>query len=1257
MSRNVDIALRLHYSQFYTGMRRAAYETRKFGHDLDTANMRSQASMQTLGRAGMLAGGLMLAGMGLAVRAAMNFETAWTGVRKTVEGTEPQLNRLRQGIRDMAKEIPASTTEIAAVAEEAGQLGIATPDILGFTRVMVDMGNTTNLSATEAAESMARLANITQMPQDEFDRLGSTVVDLGNKFATTEAEIAHMSVRIAGAGHLVGMSEADILGFSSALSSVGVYAEAGGSAISRVFIEIHNAVGSGGDELEKFAEVAGMSAETFSQQWGTKPAQAALAFIEGLQRMRSEGINLFPVLEDLSMNNIRVRDSVLRLVGAGDLLRRNLETAKTAWSENTALTTEAERRYATTASQMEIARNNAEDLAISLGSVLLPAVGSVARGFTGFMHVLEGVPTPVIQFVAIGTTLVGGLMLVGGALTYLAPMWSTFIGAMETATLTAMYTGGAITGTAGSLTTLATTAKAAGSAMISTKGQMLGVGVLMVGVTQAFQESSSAAADMRAEMSNKVDTSSFEAWGQGVQDMRDRIEEIKQQQRNENPFSSLARTVGDMVIPFHNFDNTALDATQSIRGLNAEIAEQNRRMEITNRHVQALTVNFGLNEEQVLAIADAYDIDLSGDDFVAISHDVGVATNAIRNGTPATDQLTTAMTGMADETSNATDRMDSFTEAVAAFTDFTMAAFDAETAFARGIADLGSALEENGADMSTFTQEGLDNRDAFSQAARAARDYALAVAKDTGDIGMANYVLADHVNQLTNVMRQAGFSEEAIAGLIDEMGLTPENLYTLIALQDPNNAQGQLDALQTQLGVVDGMDPQIDVSFNIDDQMLAALQYALEGTYAGGPDAPFSQDQIDALDEYINGQQGNKSNRVTIEVDADTTKASKALVEIGKKSMSYASMDFTSTVDAMNEKAKHKIKDATTTGKRWANSTFVSTVDADRRPASASITGARGEAEGRWGGKTFSAVLSAQAGGSIGDAVGRALSQITSGLGFGDGEGITGPMAESIKQGMKEQRGVGGTGYGYYAMANAAMQQGGSIGPVDYSDGTVDEIIGYANRVIPGRYSISSTFRKGAITSTGNASYHGKNRAVDFGGDLWTVFKAFRRVGRSLKELIFTPAGGDQIKNGSPHVYTGGTIQKDHYDHVHVALERGGVMGQERNRGMVVDHPTVLVGEGRPGFPEYVIPTDPSYRGRAMGLFSDLAVALGRPFEHAHLQGLKMGGIVGSGPRIATSTTVINIGTLSISAPNRSEARSSAKAVVKELNRMASENS
>src|SRR5690606_27244928 len=142
---------------------------------------------------------------GLAIKASIDFESAFAGVRKTVDATESEFSALSQGIRDMSKEVPSSATAIAGIAEAAGQLGIETPNILSFTRTMVDLGEATNMTGDEAATALARFANITQMPQTEFSRLGSVIVALGNNLATTESEIVQFGLRLAGAGSQAGM--------------------------------------------------------------------------------------------------------------------------------------------------------------------------------------------------------------------------------------------------------------------------------------------------------------------------------------------------------------------------------------------------------------------------------------------------------------------------------------------------------------------------------------------------------------------------------------------------------------------------------------------------------------------------------------------------------------------------------------------------------------------------------------------------------------------------------------------------------------------------------------------------------------------------------------------------------------------------------------------------------------------------------------------------------------------------------------------
>lgn len=318
----------------------------------------------------------LVAGAGIAVKAAIEYESAFAGVKKTVDATEGEYKKMSLAIREASKVMPASAADIARVAEAAGQLGIKKENIVDFSKTMIDLGESTNLTADEAATSLARLANITQMPQSEFRRLGSTIVDLGNNFATTEREIVEMSLRLAGTGKLVGLTEPQILAVATAMSSVGINAEAGGSSFSRVMQKINTQVLSSGDKLEKFAQIAGMSAQNFAHEWKTEPQIALLAFLDGLKKVKASGGDVTQTLKQLGIKSTQEVDTMQRMAGAGDLLSRALKTANGAWKENNALTEEARKRYETTESQLKIFKNKLTDIAIEFGGPLLKALNS-----------------------------------------------------------------------------------------------------------------------------------------------------------------------------------------------------------------------------------------------------------------------------------------------------------------------------------------------------------------------------------------------------------------------------------------------------------------------------------------------------------------------------------------------------------------------------------------------------------------------------------------------------------------------------------------------------------------------------------------------------------------------------------------------------------------------------------------------------------------------------------------------------------------
>ena len=346
------------------------------------------------------------------VQASMDFESAITGVAKTTDLTDEELADMSDAIKAMSTEIPASTTEIAAVAEAAGQLGIQKDALLDFTRVMTMLGTATNMTAEDAATALARFANITGMSADNYDRLGAVIVDLGNNFATTESEITQMGTRLASGGRLAGLTEPQIMALAAAMSSVGIEAEAGGTAMTQTLNAIEKAVATGEDSLQSFADVAGMSADSFAEMWNTDALGALTAFIRGLGNLDEQGESAVLVLEDLGLTGIRQSNMLKSLALAADQMDSAVQTANTAWDENIALTNEANKRYATTQSKLDMMQNAYNNLKVAVGDAFTPALRDAYDAGTDVLNVLG-------EFVQENPALVKGVAtftgVVGGA--------------------------------------------------------------------------------------------------------------------------------------------------------------------------------------------------------------------------------------------------------------------------------------------------------------------------------------------------------------------------------------------------------------------------------------------------------------------------------------------------------------------------------------------------------------------------------------------------------------------------------------------------------------------------------------------------------------------------------------------------------------------------------------------------------------------------------------------------------------------------
>lgn len=377
-----------------------------------------------------------IAGLTATAKAAIDFESAFAGVEKTVDGTEQQMAKLKQGIKDMATVVPSTTTEIAGVAEAAGQLGIKTDDVLSFTKTMIDLGNSTNLSATEAASALAKFANITGTSSKDFNKLGSVIVDLGNNFATTEADIVAMATGLAATGELAGLTEPQIFALATAMSSVGIEAAAGSTAMSKLLKKIQVSVETGSDELKQFAKVAGVSAKDFKKAYEEDAVKALSMFLTGLKDTERNGKSAVAVLDDMEIKEVRLSNTILSLSNASDMLSDSIDTANKAWKEDKALVNEANKRYNTTESQLKKTWNQVKNLAVNIGNKLLPIIQKILEKVQGWLKQLESLNEEQLDtIVKIGliVSAAGPLLKILGTLTTTVGGVAKGIGTLSTA--------------------------------------------------------------------------------------------------------------------------------------------------------------------------------------------------------------------------------------------------------------------------------------------------------------------------------------------------------------------------------------------------------------------------------------------------------------------------------------------------------------------------------------------------------------------------------------------------------------------------------------------------------------------------------------------------------------------------------------------------------------------------------------------------------------------------------------------------------
>ncbi len=312
---------------------------------------------------------------------------------KELEDFTSSLNKLNQDVRGMQLD---SLYEISAIA---GQLGIKGKDnLLAFTQSVQRIAKTSKLTAEQAGEGFAKLANSLQEPIKNIEKLTSTFTILASSTTASEDKLLDFTQRLAGAGKTLGLTSAQIAGIGATLNDVGLSAEVAGTAMSQVFQKILT-------DTDKLINTLHLDAKSFKEAIQNEPVKAVEMLLQALGRLDKQA--RIQALKDLQMSGSGLSSTLLKLSANTDKLTKNINIATEGYTKGTYTIDEfniATKGLATTQQQLS---DQVKQTSASFGKLLAPSVEKVSQTFILLLKDIQKHNQGVVEAVKV----VGGLVV------------------------------------------------------------------------------------------------------------------------------------------------------------------------------------------------------------------------------------------------------------------------------------------------------------------------------------------------------------------------------------------------------------------------------------------------------------------------------------------------------------------------------------------------------------------------------------------------------------------------------------------------------------------------------------------------------------------------------------------------------------------------------------------------------------------------------------------------------------------------------
>ena len=315
------------------------------------------------------------------IKVAMDFESSMAEVRKVVDFDTPQqFKQMGDDLLQMTHRIPMTGRELAQIAASGGRLGIARKDIANFTETVSKMSVAFDMAADQAGDSMAKLANVYKIPIAQIGRLGDAINHLSNSSPAKASDLVNTLGRVGGVAKQFGLTELQTASLANAFISLGKTPEIAGTAINGMLTKLSTADRQG-SKFQRTLKNMGISAQELKANIAKNGEQALVDFLKQLNKLPKA--DQMGALVDLF--GLEYADDVAVLAGNIEAYEKSIRALKETGSDGKPLFAgsmdkEFAARSATTANNVQLLKNQLMHLAISIGSVMLPAVNSLVAG-------------------------------------------------------------------------------------------------------------------------------------------------------------------------------------------------------------------------------------------------------------------------------------------------------------------------------------------------------------------------------------------------------------------------------------------------------------------------------------------------------------------------------------------------------------------------------------------------------------------------------------------------------------------------------------------------------------------------------------------------------------------------------------------------------------------------------------------------------------------------------------------------------------